>query len=106
MLKSLILIISITYSSFTFANLSQYLVIPSIKKEIVNYVVKNRSAEESYSAIKDISLSAVHFVQSEGIESSERLEELISIVSRRLETDAVYLSRKDIVEAIIKAINS
>jgi len=95
-----------TYSSISLANLSQNFVMPSVKQEIVNYVIKNRSAEESYSAIKDISLSAVTFVQSEGVESSERLEELISIVSRKLEADAVYLSRKDIVEAIIKAINS
>ncbi len=106
MLKSLIIIISMTYSAFSYANMSQFVVMPSIKNEIVNYVIKNRTAEESYSAIKDISLSAVNFVQSEGEESSERLEELILIVSRKLETDSVYLSRKDIVEAIIKAINS
>ena len=79
---------------------------PSVKKTVVNFVIKNNSSTEAYKSIKEISLSAVEFIQSQGEHSSEKLEQLVVIISRELERSAIFLNKKDVVATIISAINS
>ncbi len=79
---------------------------PSVRKTVVNFVIKNNSSTEAYKSIKEISLSAVEFIQSQGEHSSEKLEQLVVIVSQELERSAIFLNKKDVVATIISAINS
>jgi hypothetical protein len=81
-------------------------VIPAVKETIVNLVVRDRTSSESYRYIKGISLSAITFIKSNGVTTSDDLENLIKTVSVRLGKQAIFMKKSDIVETIITALNS
>jgi hypothetical protein len=100
-------IVSISMSHASSLTLqSDYSIIPTVKETIVSLVVKEKTSVESYSYIKEISLSAISFIQSDGNNTTDELESLIKTVSVRLEKRAIFMKRSDIVETIISAINS
>ena len=81
-------------------------VVINVKKIIVSYAVKKSSIQKACSKIKSISLSAINFVQTDGEQSSDELNELATIISQELQHDAVYLKKDKVIETIISAINS
>lgn len=104
-------LLSLFLSLFTFVLNSQALdkhsfALPAVKQTVMNFVIKDRSSTESYQFIKDISLSAVKYIKTDGLESSKNLDRLIEIVSVRLKKSAIKMRKKDIVATIVTAINS
>ena len=97
-----IITISISYGAIPQKNSA----LPTVRETVLNFVVKDRTSVESYSYLKDISISAINFIQSDGNLTSAKLETLIKVVSIRLEKDAIVLRKSDIVATIITALNS
>ncbi len=108
------LIINITFFSLIImSSLSQakasevnYVVLPKIKEEVVSYAIKNASVKEAYSIIKNISLSAIEYIQTDGEKTSDELEALTIIVTNALERESVFMSKDDVIATIISSLNS
>lgn len=81
-------------------------VVPWVKDTLVSYVVRSGELKDAYSKLKTLSLDAVHFIQSNGKSSTVELDDLVSVVSRQLERESVFLNKEQIVATIISAINS
>lgn len=108
-MSKIILLLCLIISVNLKANASQSTsieVVNDVKKMIVSYAVKNSSMSEAYSKIKSISLSAIDFIQTDGEQSSDELNELATIISQKLEHDAVFMKKEQVIETIISAINS
>lgn len=101
-------ILSLTISTLTSKSYAaaNYNVVPQVKEVLATYAVKSSNMTEAYAKIKTISLSAIDYIQTDGEKSSEELDILVGDISRRLERDAVFMSKDQIIATIISAINS
>lgn len=102
----LLICISFSISLKSSAAAANYSVVPEVKKVIVSYAVKDSNMTEAYSKIKSISLSAVDYVQTDGEKTSMELDVLVATISEKLEHEAIYMNKDEIIATIISAINS
>jgi len=105
-LFSLLFISTLLSASAHASTASRFGILPSVKHTIISQVASSKTSTESYNYLKEISLSAVEYITSEGEKSNVKLEELISNISVQLEKEAIFLEKEDIVATIISAINS
>ena len=84
----------------------EFKVVPKVKQVLVQYVSKDSSAQDAYKKIKEISMEAISYIQSDGEISSSHLDELIAVISRKLEHEAIFLNKDQVITSIISAINS